>query len=152
MKLGNAKIERFREQHGFTEWLSTSAKTGENCSDKENGGQPSKLKQLIAESIPWDKLPWTSTPRLLAELKNAVMAMRDKSDIRLLRFSELAQRLEQALPGEKFGESGRAHGGNAAGQSRPGPPAEVWRPGAAATRTTERLRRGDHPRRPGAHG
>ena len=50
-------------------------------------------------------MPWTSTPRLLAELKNAVMAMRDKSDIRLLRFSELAQRLKQALPDEKFDES-----------------------------------------------
>jgi GTPase SAR1 family protein len=105
MKLGNAKIDRFREQHGFAGWLATSAKTGENCSDQENSGQPSKLKQLIAESIPWEKLPWTSTPRLLAELKNAVVAMRDESDIRLLRFAELAQRLEQALPGERFVES-----------------------------------------------
>jgi GTPase SAR1 family protein len=105
MKVGNAKIERFREQHGFSGWLATSAKTGENCSDQGHGGQPSPLKQLIAESIPWEKLPWTSTPRLLAELKNAVVAMRDETDIRLLRFAELAQRLEQALPGEKFGES-----------------------------------------------
>lgn len=105
MKLGNAKIERFREQYGFAGWLPTSAKTGENCSDQVNGGQPSTLKQLIAASIPWDTLPWTSTPRLLTALKNAVMAMRDEQDIRLLRFSELAQRLEQALPGEKFDES-----------------------------------------------
>jgi GTPase SAR1 family protein len=105
MKLGNAKIERFREQYGFTDWLDTSAKTGQNCSDQENGGEPSKLKQLIAESIPWNKLPWTSTPRLLAELKDAMMAMRDKTDIRLVRFAELSQRMEQALPGEKFGES-----------------------------------------------
>ncbi len=105
MKLGSAKIERFCEQHGFDNWLPTSSKTGENCSDLENGGQPSKLKQLIAESIPWDELPWTSTPRLLAELKNAVVAMRDERDIRLLRFAELTQRLEQALPGEKFGDS-----------------------------------------------
>ncbi len=105
MKLSNAKIERFREEHGLAGWLATSAKTGENCSDKENGGNPSKLKLLIAASIPWNKLPWTSTPRLLAELKNAVVAMRDKSDIRLLRFAELAQRLEQALPGEEFNES-----------------------------------------------
>lgn len=104
MKLGNAKIDRFCEEHGFAEWLPTSAKTGENCSDEENGAEPSRLKQLIARSIPWDQLPWTSTPRLLTELKNAVMAMRDESDIRLLRFSELAQRLEQALPGEKFAE------------------------------------------------
>jgi GTPase SAR1 family protein len=105
MKIGDAKIGRFREQHGFAGWLATSAKTGENCSDQENGGRPSKLKQLIAGSIPWNNLPWTATPRLLAELKNAVVAMRDERDIRLLRFAELAQRLEQALPGEKFGES-----------------------------------------------
>lgn len=104
MKVGNTKIERFIREHGFAGWLSTSAKTGENCSDQANGGQPSKLKQLIAESVPWDKLPWTATPRLLAVLKDALLKMRDTSDIRLLRFAELAQRLEQALPGERFGE------------------------------------------------
>jgi hypothetical protein len=38
-------------------------------------------------------------------LKDAVMAMRAKDDIRLLRFAELAQRLEQALPKDTFGES-----------------------------------------------
>lgn len=105
MKIGNAKIERFREQHGFVGWLATSAKTGEHCSDAENGGKPSKLKHMIAENIPWAQLPWTATPRLLAELKTAVMTIRDKTDIRLLRFAELAQRLDQALPGERFGES-----------------------------------------------
>src|ERR1022692_4734277 len=105
LKVGNAKIERFIEQNHFAGCLATSAKTGENCSDQANAGKPSKLKQLIAGSVPWDKLPWTATPRVLAELKNAVMKMRDAADIRLLRFAELAQRLEQALPGEKFGES-----------------------------------------------
>jgi len=105
MKVGNAKIERFIQEHGFRAWLDTSAKRGDNCSDAANGGNPSKLKQLIAESIPWDKLPWTATPRLLAELKSTLLKMRDTADIRLMRFSELAQRLEQMLPGEKFGES-----------------------------------------------
>jgi WD40 repeat protein/RNase P subunit RPR2 len=104
-KLGKVKLDRFCREHGFADWLITSAKHGRNCSDAENDGQPSKLKQLIADSIPWDKLPWTATPRLLAELKSALLAMRDTSDIRLLRFAELAQRLEQALPGERFGES-----------------------------------------------
>ena len=105
MKVSNAKIERFIQEHRFADWLATSAKTGENCSDQANAGQPSKLKQLIADSVPWDKLPWTATPRLLAELKNALLKMRDTTDIRLLRFAELAQRLEQTLPGERFGES-----------------------------------------------
>jgi hypothetical protein len=102
MKLSDAKIERFRDDHGFADWVPISAKTGLNCSDKGADGKPSKLKQLIAESIPWDNLPWTSTPRLLAELKNAVSVMRDQRDLRLLRFAELAQRLELALPGESF--------------------------------------------------
>ena len=105
MKIGNAKIERFREQHGFAGWLATSAKTGEECSDTENGGRPSKLKQMIADHIPWSTLPWTATPRLLAELKKAVMTIRDTTDIRLLRFPELSQRLEQTLLVERFGES-----------------------------------------------
>lgn len=105
MKLGNAKIERFIQQHGFAGWLATSAKTGKHCSDAENGDKPSTLKQMIADHIPWSTLPWTATPRLLADLKNAVMTIRDKTDIRLLRFPELAQRLEHALPGERFGES-----------------------------------------------
>jgi WD40 repeat protein len=105
MKISDIKIERFREAHGFAGWLATSAKTGENCSDGANEGRPSRLKQLIAASIPWERLPWTATPRLLAELKRAVMAMRDEADIRLLRFPELAQRLAQALPGERFDEA-----------------------------------------------
>ena len=105
MKVGNAKIERFVQEHCFADWLATSAKTGESCSDGANAGKPSKLKQLIADRIPWHKLPWTATPRLLAELKSTLLKMRDSADIRLLRFAELAQRLEQALPGERFGES-----------------------------------------------
>lgn len=104
-KLGKTKLDRFCQQHGFADWLITSAKNGRNCSDAENGGKSSKLKQLIADRIPWDKLPWTATPRLLAELKSALLAMRATTDIRLLRFAELAQRLEQTLPGERFGES-----------------------------------------------
>jgi GTPase SAR1 family protein len=105
MKVSERKINRFLKDHGFAACLATSAKRGDNCSDKANEGQPSKLKQLIAQHIPWDKLTWTSTPRLLAEIKNAVIAMRDVADIRLLRFAELAQRLEYALPKEDFGEA-----------------------------------------------
>ena len=105
LKVSDRKIKRFLKDYGFIDYLPTSAKRGDNCSDKANGGQPSQLKQLIARHILWDKLPWTSTPRLLAKIKNAVMALRDKQDIRLLRFAELAQRLETTLPKEAISES-----------------------------------------------
>jgi GTPase SAR1 family protein len=105
MKVSQRKIDRFVKDHSFAACLPTSAKRGDNCSDQANDGQPSRLKQLIAKHIPWDRLPWTSTPRLLADIKNAVIAMRDRWDIRLLRFAELAQRLEHALRDEKIGEA-----------------------------------------------
>ena len=94
------------------------------------------------------ELPWTATPRLFAELKNAVMTIRDKTDIRLLRFAELAQRLEQALPGEPFGESDVRTAVTLLANHGLVRPLEVRRPGAAAARPAERLRRGDHPRGP----
>ena len=152
MKIGNAKIERFIQEHGFADWLATSAKTGENCSDQANAGQPSKLKQLIADRIPWDKLPWTATPRLLAELKNALLKMRDTADIRLAALRGTGAAAGAGPAGRAVRRVRRAHGGDAAGQSRPGPAAEVRRPGAAAARAAERLRRGDHPRRPRPQG
>jgi small GTP-binding protein len=105
LRISNAEIERFCEQHGFSGWLATSAKTGENCSDVLNGGEPSALKQLIGKSIPWNELPQTITPRLVAELKNTVLAIRTESDVRLIRFAELQQRLSMALPDESFDES-----------------------------------------------
>jgi hypothetical protein len=46
----------------------------------------------------------TSTPRLLAAMKSAVMEMRNQADVELLRFAELAQRLEHALPQDNVEE------------------------------------------------
>jgi WD40 repeat protein/DNA-directed RNA polymerase subunit RPC12/RpoP len=105
VKLGQRKIDRFLKDHGLAAYLGTSAKRGDNCSDQQNGGKASTLKGLIVKHIPWDKLPWTSSPRLLADLKHAVIEMTEQKRLRLLRFAELAQRLEQALPKEKISES-----------------------------------------------
>jgi GTPase SAR1 family protein len=103
--VSQAKIDQFLREHRFQDYLATSALRGDNCSDAANGGKPSALKQLIARHIPWENLAWTSTHNVLAELKNAAMRMGDSEDIRLIRFAELSQRLEQALPGEVFDES-----------------------------------------------
>jgi small GTP-binding protein len=105
VKVSQKKIDHFLNQYGFAAYLPTSAKRGENCSDRKNKDLPSALKQLIAQYIPWDTLPWTSTPRLLRELKNAVLEMTEREKVALLRFPELVQRLKQALPEETFVES-----------------------------------------------
>lgn len=97
--LEQGELERLCSEYGFVGCLRTSAKTGENCSDQANAGKPSKLKQLIAHNIPWDELPQTATPHVLAELKRAIIAMRENSDVLLLRFAELNQRLDQSLLG-----------------------------------------------------
>lgn len=103
VRVSRKKIDRFLEEHGFAAYLETSAKRGDACSDQADDGEPSALKRLIAEHIPWDTLPWTSTPRLLAELKTAVLEMTE--DVPFLRFPELVQRLRQNLSDETFGES-----------------------------------------------
>jgi hypothetical protein len=105
VKVSHQKITRFIKEHGFAAYLPTSAKRGDNCSDHKNNNRPSALKQLIAKHIPWHTLPWTSTPHLLRELKNAVLDMTESENIALLRYSELVQRLKQKLTGEIFGDS-----------------------------------------------
>jgi len=104
IKVSQQKIDRFLEEYDFDAYLPTSAKTGDNCSDRKNKGQPSALKQLIAQHIPWGTLPWTSTPNRLRKLKNVVLAMTENEQVKLLRFPELVQRLKHTLTGETFGE------------------------------------------------
>jgi hypothetical protein len=82
-----------------------SANCGDHCSVSQAAGRASRLKELIAEHVPWGDLPWTSTPRRLTELQAAVLKMTGEERLRLLRFAELAQRLEAALPNEAFGEA-----------------------------------------------
>ncbi|MCP5105253.1 MAG: DUF4365 domain-containing protein [bacterium] len=104
VKVSRKKIDRFLEENNFAGYLPTSAMQGDNCSDSMNNRQPSQLKQLITRHIPWSTLPWTSAPRLLRELKNAVVAMKEEN-AGLLRFDELVRQLKQKLPGQTFFES-----------------------------------------------
>ncbi len=105
-RISDRKLARFiEEQDGIVDYISTSAKRGDNCSDLLNGGMASMLKEAIAKHVPWTRLPWTSTPRFLDDLKKALIEMKDQREIRLLRFSELLQRLEQTFPGEIFSKA-----------------------------------------------
>ncbi|MEM9367772.1 MAG: DUF4365 domain-containing protein, partial [Planctomycetota bacterium] len=97
INVGQAKIDRFLQDHRFARFVETSALRGDNCSDRQASGT-SQVKQMIADSIPWGTLPYTSTPETLAELKNAILDLTELDELRLLRFNELYQRLQQLKP------------------------------------------------------
>lgn len=104
IKISQKKIDSFLQQYQFAAYLPTSAYTGENCSDGLSLTNNSALKELIANHIPWHTLPWSSTPKLLKQLKDALLQMSEEHDVCLLRFPELSQRLKQHLPEFPFDE------------------------------------------------
>lgn len=85
-------IERFRDDHKFSDFIETSALTGHGCSI---------LKDAIIKNIEWQKIPWTASPRIFKLLKEAVLKLRDEGKV-LLRMSELKQQLEMRLSGNAF--------------------------------------------------
>jgi WD40 repeat protein len=97
MKVSDEKIRRLCAEHGFAEYVATSAKTGEGCSDGAASG-PSALKQLIAAHIPWADLPFIATDGLLRAVKEAVLDRARRPDAALVRLPELCQQIEAAFP------------------------------------------------------
>ena len=58
------KSNGFCEHHGFSGLAGAPApRRARIARTQAGGGEPSKLKQLIAEHIPWDRLPWTAPRR-----------------------------------------------------------------------------------------
>jgi DNA-directed RNA polymerase subunit RPC12/RpoP len=100
--VSSAKIEEFRSEYGFVDYMETSARRGDNCSDSLSGAAGSPLKQLIATHIDWGKIPVTNTPALLYEIKKAILRLREQPECRLYRFGELATRLRLEMPGLDF--------------------------------------------------
>jgi len=92
--ISKKRFGQFCEEHGFTGFLSTGAKTGEGCEE---------LRSAISKNIPWDRLPWTSTTRLFKTLKDAILKLKEEGTP-LVRLSELRQRLQLMLSGETFDE------------------------------------------------
>jgi len=85
-------IELFMKERGFSGYFETSAATGAGCD---------KLRDAIIRNIPWDEIPWTTSPRTFKLLKDEIYKLRDQGRV-LLRMSELRQQLEMALPAENF--------------------------------------------------
>ncbi|HKP87378.1 MAG TPA: TIR domain-containing protein [Blastocatellia bacterium] len=92
LTVSSSTIEQFRQERGFTDYLETSAYTGDGCLS---------LRDAIIRSIPWDDIPWTASPRTFKILKEEIVKLKDEGKV-LLRMSELKQQLEMRLTGESF--------------------------------------------------
>ena len=85
------KLTDYCEDKNYTSYHFTEAKTGKGCDE---------LKEAIANSIPWDDLPWTTTSQVFHKLKNAILKIKEEENI-LLRFDSLKQRLQIELTDAK---------------------------------------------------
>jgi WD40 repeat protein len=94
LTISRSKVDQYQQEHDYSAFLNTAAKTGDGCAD---------LKNLIAKHIPWDRLPWTATTRLFKTLKDAIIRIKEE-EIVLIRISELRQRLQLELPDESIAE------------------------------------------------
>jgi WD40 repeat protein len=93
--ISDKRFEEYVREHGFAGFFCTGAKSGEGCQE---------LKEAIAQNIPWEHLPWTSTTRLFKTLKDAILKLSDEKSP-LVRLPELRQRLQLMLPGENITET-----------------------------------------------
>lgn len=92
--VSRASMDRFMLEREFLCPLyETSARTGEGCDE---------LRDAIVASIDWQNIPATTSPVLYQRMKEEILHMRDSSGMVLLRLAELKQRMEFALPGERF--------------------------------------------------
>jgi GTPase SAR1 family protein len=86
-------MTKFMEERQFHGSLhETSAKTGKGCK---------KLREAIVKAIDWDRIPITTSLTLYHRIKEEVLRLRDSGTI-LIRLSELNQRLELLLSGQRF--------------------------------------------------
>ena len=94
LMVSGESIERFANEHSFAGHLETSALTGAGCGE---------LHGAIVRSIPWEEVPWTSSPRIFKLLKDAIISLKDEGKA-LIRMPELQQRIQTMLPNESFTE------------------------------------------------
>jgi small GTP-binding protein len=92
LRVSQRQVEDFQGRRGFAGYHATSALTGDGCDE---------LRKAIAASIPWDRLPKTSSPRIFKRIKEEILELKDGGRV-LLRLAELKQVLELRMIGEPF--------------------------------------------------
>jgi small GTP-binding protein len=91
--VSDASMTKFMAERQFLGSLhETSAKTGHGCDE---------LREAIVKAIDWDRIPITTSLALYHRIKEEVLRLRDSGTV-LIRLSELNQRLELLLGGQRF--------------------------------------------------
>jgi GTPase SAR1 family protein len=88
-------FQQYIQAKGIIAFFSTGAKTNMGCEE---------LKEAIATHIPWDRIPWTATPRLFKTIKDEILKI-SENNTPLVRLSELNQRLQLILPEETIDDA-----------------------------------------------
>ena len=90
LRVSRGQVEAFAKERGYTQFLETSAKANLGCEE---------LKQAILDGIPWENIPWRSSPLLFKRLKEEIVRLKDAGRV-LMRFNELRETLQLRLLGE----------------------------------------------------
>ena len=85
-------IEEFRREHGFREFVATSAQTGEGIA---------LLGDAIARAIPWESLSETTSPELWKRMREYLLERRASDDV-LTRRSDLREAFRARQPQATF--------------------------------------------------
>lgn len=97
VRVSRQDIQDYISEHGYLNYVETSALTNQGCSD---------LRDLIVRSIDWDSIPWRSSPVLFKRLKEEIVKLKDEGRV-LMRFKELRDALRLRLPPDEvnFGDA-----------------------------------------------
>jgi len=90
LRVSRSQVEGFVKERGYEQFLETSAKANLRCEE---------LRQAILNGIPWENIPWRSSPLLFKQLKEEIVGLKDAGRS-LMRFNELRETLRLRLSGE----------------------------------------------------
>jgi small GTP-binding protein len=90
LRVSRSQVEAFANERGYIQFLETSAKANLGCEE---------LQHAILNGIPWENIPWRSSPLLFKRLKEEIVRLKDAGRV-LMRFNELRDTLQLRLSGE----------------------------------------------------
>jgi small GTP-binding protein len=68
LRVSRGQVEAFAKERSYTQFVETSAKANLGCEE---------LKHAILDGIPWENIPWRSSPLLFKRLKEEIVRLKD---------------------------------------------------------------------------